>query len=916
MADYKIWNRVQGPKLKVKDKHVARKVRSIMKPFILSDDVIYRIKDSFLREMTVGLSQSRISNLPMTVTFVTERITEADGDYVAICAHAQSFSITLVKLKPHALPEIQRKDYEIDASVFSLSYKKIYEVFADCMKDFFYEFRLCGAVIPVGFCSSLPMRHFSLDTAIIPYFGEHFDLNPCQTDVKSYFEQILCRYNYQGNNQCKSASVSSITLSLPSEGSNSSSGIHHAQFDAKLLGCESVLGLDINPETCHKLLSKLKVFLDTGKPLKDIVLGISPTGVRMQDKGLEDVLHHHLLNKISLITQDFDNSHVFGYVYGDYVKGHQFFGFAAVCESTQVILFLQETFLLEIMLKKKEELNMKASQVFITLKNFLSIAQDLKTKEREIPSTLKKRVHMVENIFWWLEGCSGDVTPTCLESEESTLNVRIQELYATAVTMKLIEREQEEEAQIRKAKAAKRHLRKKKIQVDVKRTDDSPTEKKASGPIQTKVSQILQTYADDFRSALEERRIKLEFLKEKRKLINDDITDESNREAMRFLEKLCCDVHQEMEIEINYVKERIESLVFTENLERINIEPKEPAISLGSKQFLKSVQIKPKENIFEEFSLPVSEGTSEISEVLNKIRMCKEYFLNALKTRKEEVNELSYFISGLHFREDRLPSEETAAVILSRRLLVTAAKMHLREIINIESNLSKLSDAENQIVFAVPDVLQYCKDIYDLTLPRLEKRCDILQEIMSKVPNAFDITDSHLQICKELYQDLINLKETEILDIEGNISKLNEREYFVDNNVSSLCFKLFKDAIASRKKEFDVLVNNLDLLEATEVEDYDNEGIELISNCKDVFLTSIVIREKEVKILENEMKKGFDFSTLQDSQILVNLKDIFYAALELEKQRYEKLLLNKENGDNNKDEASALFVLLVTFHVS
>ncbi|CAL1286666.1 unnamed protein product, partial [Larinioides sclopetarius] len=199
MADYEIWNRVQSPKLKVKDKHVARKVRSIMKPFILSDGVVYRIKDAFLHEMTLGLSKSENAKMPMVVTFVTERITEADGDYVAVCAHAESFSVTLVKLKSHALPEIQRKDYEIDASIFSLSYRKIYKVFAECMKDFFSEFQLCGTVIPVGFCSNLPMRHFSLDTAIIPYFGDHSDSNPCQTDVKSYFEKILhnTRYNYQ-----------------------------------------------------------------------------------------------------------------------------------------------------------------------------------------------------------------------------------------------------------------------------------------------------------------------------------------------------------------------------------------------------------------------------------------------------------------------------------------------------------------------------------------------------------------------------------------------------------------------------------------------------------------------------------------------------------------------------------------------
>ncbi|XP_055947104.1 uncharacterized protein LOC129980747 [Argiope bruennichi] len=874
-----------------------------MKPFILSDNAIYRIKEALQNEMTLGLLKT--ANLPMTVTFVTERVTEADGDYVAICAHAQNFSITLVKLRPDALPETYRKDYEIDTSVFNLSYRKIYEAFADCMKDFFYEFQLGGAAIPVGFCSNLPMRHFSLDTAIIPSFGVHSALNPCQKDVKSYFEQILCTYDYQRNTH-RSSSSSSFTASSPSEGSDNSSEIHQVQFDAKLLGCESVLGLDISPETCHKLLDKLKIFLNAGKALKDVILEISPTGVQIQDKDLKDVLHHHFLNKISHITQDFANNHAFGYIFGDYVKGHQFFAFITICESTQVVLYLHETFLLEILQKKKEELNMKASQVFLTLKNFLNVAQDLKVKEREIPSTLKKRVNLVENIFWWLEGCSGDVTPTCLETQESTLNVRIQELYTTAVTMKLIEREQEEEALLRKAKAAKRHLRKKKPQqVDAKRTDDYVSEK-TSDPLQIKVIQLLQKYADEFRSVLEDRKIKLELLKDKApELISGDVTDESIGEAIKFLEKFCCDVHQEIEMEINYVKEKIESIVFAENEERINIQPKGSTINLGGKQFLKSVQIKPKENIFEEFSVPASRSSSEISEVLNKIEKCKEYFLNALKIRKEEVNELKYLISGLHFREDRLPSEETAAVILPRKLLVTTAKLHLREIINIESHLLKLSDAENQVVFAVPNVLQYCKDIYDLNLSRLEKRCNLIEDIMSKFPNASEITVSELQLCEDLYKDLINLKKIEIQEIEGNILKLKEREDYVDNNVSSLCFKLLKDAVGNRKKEFDELINNLDLLEATEVEDFDNEGIELVNNCKDVFLTSIVIREREIQILENEMEKGFNFSTVQHSQVLVTLKDIFYAALELEKQCYEKVLLNEDkeiSDDNNKNE--------------
>ncbi|GFW76500.1 hypothetical protein TNCV_1582791 [Trichonephila clavipes] len=50
-----------------------------------------------------------------------------------------------------------------------------------------------------------------------------------------------------------------------------------------------------------------------------------------------------------------------------------------------------------------------------------------------------------------------------------------------------------------------------------------------------------------------------------------------------------------------------------------------------------------------------------------------------------------------------------------------------------------------------------------------------------------------------------------------------EDEQEKQGQVFSLCSKLFKNAVEDRKKEFDELVNDLDLLEATEVDDADFE---------------------------------------------------------------------------------------------
>lgn len=39
-------------------------------------------------------------------------------------------------------------------------------------------------------------------------------------------------------------------------------------------------------------------------------------------------------------------------------------------------------------------------------------------------------------------------------------------------------------------------------------------------------------------------------------------------------------------------------------------------------------------------------------QLLDKVLVCEEYFLNSLKMRREEVQDLNYFISELFFREN------------------------------------------------------------------------------------------------------------------------------------------------------------------------------------------------------------------------------------------------------------------------
>ncbi|GIY24231.1 hexokinase [Caerostris extrusa] len=630
----------------------------------------------------MGLMTPDKATLPITVTFVTERFIETGKR--RICCHlctCTKFSITLVNLKRGTLPKVFRKDYNINDDVYKQSYKR--------------------------------------------------------KDVKSYFDHIACKYGYQGNLKTSLSRISATT-SADSEEKKNSVEIYHAQFEAKYLGNENILGLDVNAEICHKMLEKMEVYIDAAQSLQDVLLDISPSGIDIQDKSFKNVLHHHSFNKISYITQDFANPHVFGYVF----------------------------------------------ETIIRVINSLDSRQ------------FKEKVKLVEDIFWWLEGCSGNITPTSFESEDIALNVKLHDLYIAAVTKKLIEKEHEEEV--------------KKTKVEEKPVISAKLPLSSSEKV---VIELLKKHSTYFQSALKNKKQRNKLLMKKiLKLNNEDIVSDKDKmlqEESTFLEKFCSETFEEMRTESSDLKQKIESINQTE--------------------------------ISEREKLPVK--------VSNAINICKHYFSNALKIRKEEVNDLNYIISALHFRENRLPSEETRAIILSRKLLVIAANRRLREIKDIELNLTQLNKAEDFIIFAV----------------------------------------RQLKRLKRIFGELKNIEEKGIHEFEEILLKFQDREHYIENNVFSLCYKFFREAIRNRKKEFDVLVNNLDLLEATEIDDADNEGIEFVNDCKDTFLSSIIFREKEIEILEKEFKKVSDFSRMPILPVIYTFKDMFDSiSLNLKKKHIEE----------------------------
>ncbi|GFR33629.1 hypothetical protein TNCT_288852 [Trichonephila clavata] len=165
--------------------------------------------------------------------------------------------------------------------------------------------------------------------------------------------------------------------------------------------------------------------------------------------------------------------------------------------------------------------------------------------------------------------------------------------------MKLIEKEQEE-ARIRAAKAAaKKHMRKKVEEVEERK--EGP-KKKLLPPSSNlkKVAEVLKEHSTFLKSIQENRKRKIIPLEENiAKLRYDDIPEALG--AVISLEKLCMKIEEERKTEISNLKQKIESFTSTEYSERENLQLKKAKIYFGNKQFLKSIQMKPKEKSLKKF---------------------------------------------------------------------------------------------------------------------------------------------------------------------------------------------------------------------------------------------------------------------------------------------------------------------------
>ncbi|XP_035219685.1 uncharacterized protein LOC118192777 [Stegodyphus dumicola] len=906
MFDFNIWNFVQpSPKLNIKDKYVAKKVKDLMQPFILSDDVIFHIKDAFSKEIISGLMYPDDSS--MSITFLKDRFCgEEEGKSVSLCIHSHLFTITLIKLKSGRIYQIEKRDYPIDTNIFKKPHIKVYETFCDCIKSFFTEFHLDGEMISAGFCTDLFMVQFNLDTAFIPHFVKDSNYNTSQRDIKSSFERVLCKSIYQGDKE--SFMLNTAGFKEATEGISELDRIYEScYFDARIIGIENIPGLKIDLDICHEILEKFKKCMsEAGKSTQKVELHITHSGVNIEDIVYKKLLYHHPLRKISHVIQDFSDSHIFGYVCGDSYEGYDFFGFKADKKSPQLLAILRNIFHTELLRKEKKQLDVQASKVSLKLMNFLDLARNLKAKEQEIPAILKKRIKLVEDIRWWLEGCSDDIMPSVDEDEELELNVQYQDLYHTAYQLKLEEIQKIEEAKKQEEIRKKRHHRRKKKdtsgEMSAKKLPEETSDSK-----QKKATDIIGRCLEIFKNCLEVKKKESEVLEQEMlSLTSKALSQDKLQEAINKLKEICAMYYDERVKEIKTLSQELEFLETMEDSEIKNIKTEVPHVSVGPKQHLSAVKKTIKQNIFQDISLDVSPVFESDSKLSRKIARCKEYFLVALKIRKEEIDEINYIITFLHHSKNIMEPERLNAISNCRKLLVRAGKMYLMQVDDIELILRKLRNLEKSVLYMIPDAIKYCYNICVHALKRRKTSAEGIQQILSELPISSSLMMSHSYLCQELYLRMKEMNEKEIGDIQTAILGLQGRETATEFDVLNVCHDLYNTTIKMRKKEFDNLLLNLDVLEVDTLVHDDDDVFNLIETCKDMCLTSAAIREKEIGILELEMKSDATKHILekQGTDVVVTLRDLFYSAIELEKRECEQILGTTndifQNFDNNK----------------
>ncbi|KAG8194447.1 hypothetical protein JTE90_011055 [Oedothorax gibbosus] len=178
-------------KLDVVSPNKAQKIKKLTDDFLLTDDIIKKITETFENELELGLAKhpAKPSSLQMANTFVPKLLTGHEkGDFLALDLGGTNFRVILLKLDPESELDCIVKYYTVPEPLRLGEGCLLFEFLADCMHNFLEEKNLLGKRLPLGFCFSFPMIQTGIDEGILVTWTKSFK---CKNVVGQEVVQML-----------------------------------------------------------------------------------------------------------------------------------------------------------------------------------------------------------------------------------------------------------------------------------------------------------------------------------------------------------------------------------------------------------------------------------------------------------------------------------------------------------------------------------------------------------------------------------------------------------------------------------------------------------------------------------------------------------------------------------------------------
>lgn len=168
----------EPPKFQLSDQKKQDLIEEVIKPLILNEETIQRIRDVFESEMALGLSENPIKNssLQMENTFITELLDGTEsGEFLALDLGGTNFRVILIELKSGKLIRELVEYYTVPENLRIGQGVPLFDFLAECIYKFLKTYNMLNKNLPLGFCFSFPMIQNALDIGILVTWTKSFN---------------------------------------------------------------------------------------------------------------------------------------------------------------------------------------------------------------------------------------------------------------------------------------------------------------------------------------------------------------------------------------------------------------------------------------------------------------------------------------------------------------------------------------------------------------------------------------------------------------------------------------------------------------------------------------------------------------------------------------------------------------------